>query len=89
MDVSLSFSQLVSRETEWCSNTYETTLFAHLQICTDNELLIEGAGMTGLDFNDNQAMTLDYVTTKVATPMLLGQEQEPTQRVKLVKEIRK
>ena len=85
MDVSLSFSQPVSRETEWCSNTYETPLFAHLQICTDNELLIEGAGMSGLDFNDNQAMMLDHVTTKVATPTLLGQEQEPTQRVELVK----
>ena len=57
--------------------THETPLFAHLQICTDNELFIEGAGMTGLDFNDNQAMTLDHVTTKVVTPMLLEQEQEP------------
>ena len=41
--------------------------------------------MSGLDFNDIQATTLDHVTTNVTTPTLLGQEQEPTQRVELVK----
>ena len=41
--------------------------------------------MSGLDFNDNQATTLDPVTTKVATPTLLLQEQEPAQGVELVK----
>ena len=64
MDVPLPFSQPVSSETERRSNTYESPLFIHLQICTDDELLIEGAGMSGLDFNDNQATTLDYVTIK-------------------------
>ena len=71
MDVPLPFSQPVSSETERRSNTYESPLFIHLQICTDDELLIEGVGLSGLDFNDNQATTLDHVTTKVATPMLL------------------
>ena len=77
MDVPLLFNQPVTSETEWCSNTYETPLFIYLQICTDDELLIEGAGMSGLDFNDNQATTLDPVTTKVATPTPLWKEQEP------------
>ena len=52
-------------------------------ICTDNELLIEGAEMSGLDFNNNQATTLDPVTTKVVTPALLW--QEPAQGAELVK----
>ena len=82
MDVPLPFNQ---PETEWCSNTYETPLFIHLQICAGDELLIEGAGMSGLDFNDNQATTRDLITTKMVTPTLLLQEQEPTQGVELVK----
>ena len=68
-----------------CFQVYETPLFIHLQICTDDELLIEGAGMSGLDFNDNWATTLDPITTKVATPTLLWQEEESAQRVELVK----
>ena len=71
MDVPLPFNQPVSSETERRNSTYESPLFIHLQICTDNELLIEGVGMSGLDFNDNQATTLDHVTTNVATPTLL------------------
>ena len=63
MDLPLPFNQPATNETKWCSNTYETPLFIHLQICTDDELLIEGAGMSELDFNDNQAATLDHVTT--------------------------
>ena len=88
MDVPLPFSQPVSGETERGNNTYESPLFIHLQVCTDDDLLIEGAVMSGLDFNDNQATTLDHVTTKVATPKLLWQEQELTQRVELVKKLK-
>ena len=81
----LPFSQPVSSEIERRNNTYESPLFIHLQICTDDDLLIEGAGMSELDFKDNQATMLDHVTTKVATPTLLWQEQEPTQSVELLK----
>ena len=85
MNVPLPFSQPVSSETEKHCNTYETPLFIHLQICTDDELLIKGAGICGLDFTDNQATTLDPFTTKVVAPALLWQEQESAQGVEVVK----
>ena len=43
----------------------------------DYELLNEGTAMSELDFSDNQGDNTDPVMTKVATPVLLWQEQEP------------